>query len=159
YYVAGVYNASANTLDIYVNGVLDNGVLTGVVPSSQAVPALNPTIGKRAGGYYFKGIIDDVRVHNRALLGSGIHSNMKSAVTATPTGHSVLSSSATELESAGLKEMAGAAAHPRGMSLSCGPRTANAGSEVTCDLRTARATTGAIQLSSTSSRVRIPGVV
>ena len=29
YHVAGVYNSAARTLDIYVNGVLDNGVLTG----------------------------------------------------------------------------------------------------------------------------------
>jgi hypothetical protein len=31
YHVAGVYNASARTLDVYVNGVLDNGVLLGAV--------------------------------------------------------------------------------------------------------------------------------
>ena len=35
YHVAGVYNASARTLDIYVNGVLNNGVLVGAVPASQ----------------------------------------------------------------------------------------------------------------------------
>ena len=29
YHVAGVYNAAAGTLDIYVNGVLDNGTLVG----------------------------------------------------------------------------------------------------------------------------------
>src|SRR6185295_15657093 len=32
YHVAGVYNATARTLDIYVNGVLDNGVLSGTIP-------------------------------------------------------------------------------------------------------------------------------
>src|SRR5204863_5502334 len=35
YHVAGVYNAAARTLDIYVNGVLDNGILSGTVPASQ----------------------------------------------------------------------------------------------------------------------------
>src|SRR5207249_313510 len=35
YHVAGVYNAAAQTLDIYVNGVQDNGVLIGTVPASQ----------------------------------------------------------------------------------------------------------------------------
>src|SRR5207245_2258860 len=41
YDVAGVYNATARTLDIYVNGVLDDGLLTGTagtLPES-AVPA------------------------------------------------------------------------------------------------------------------------
>ena len=33
YHVAGVYNATAATLDIYVNGVLNNGVLSGTVPT------------------------------------------------------------------------------------------------------------------------------
>src|SRR5262249_43921003 len=35
YHVAGVYNATSRTLDIYVNGVLDNGVLEGTVPAQQ----------------------------------------------------------------------------------------------------------------------------
>ena len=34
YHVAGVYNAVARTLDIYLNGVLDNGALSGTVPAS-----------------------------------------------------------------------------------------------------------------------------
>src|SRR5882672_3048353 len=34
YHVAGVYNATAGTLDIYVNGVLNNGSLQGTVPAS-----------------------------------------------------------------------------------------------------------------------------
>ena len=35
YHVAGVYNAAARTLDIYVNGVLNNGTLSGTIPASQ----------------------------------------------------------------------------------------------------------------------------
>jgi len=35
YYVAGVYDAAARTLDMYVNGVRDNGILIGTVPASQ----------------------------------------------------------------------------------------------------------------------------
>ena len=67
YHVAGVYNAAARTLDIYVNGVLNNGVLLGTVPAAQIVRNINVNIGRRTGGYHFKGVIDDVRIYNRAL--------------------------------------------------------------------------------------------
>ena len=66
--IHGVYNAQAQTLDIYVNGVLDNGVLRGAVPASQFDPNQNVTgIGCCTGGFYFKGTIDEVRIYNRAL--------------------------------------------------------------------------------------------
>jgi chitodextrinase len=80
YYVAGVYDASAQRLDIYVNGALDNGMLNGTVPTSQFDPNLNVTVGKRSGGYYFQGVIDEVRVYNRALSASEIQSNMNTPV-------------------------------------------------------------------------------
>ncbi len=67
YHVAGVYNAATRALDIYVNGVLDNGVLAGTIPASQTVPSVNVNIGRRSTGFYFAGVIDDVRVYNRAL--------------------------------------------------------------------------------------------
>src|SRR6185369_10474385 len=40
YHVAGVYNAAARTLDIYVNGVLDNGTLLGTIPAAQVNTAV-----------------------------------------------------------------------------------------------------------------------
>ena len=72
-HVAGVYNASARTLDIYVNGVLNNGTLSGTVPASQINSAVNVNIGRRSGGsgYYFNGVIDDVHIYNRALSQAG----------------------------------------------------------------------------------------
>ena len=81
YHVAGVYNAAAQTLDIYVNGVLDDGVMTGIgpltVPASQVNNAgANVTIGRRADGYYFSGVIDEVRVYGRALAPTEIQSDM-----------------------------------------------------------------------------------
>ena len=76
YHVAGVYNPATLTLDIYVNGKLDNGFLRGTVPSSQVIPNLNVNIGRRAAGYYFTGIIDDVRVFDRALSQTEIQSIM-----------------------------------------------------------------------------------
>ena len=83
YHVAGVYNAAAQTLDIYVNGVLDNGVLTGTVPSSHVLPSVNTTIGKRlagSAGYYFNGVIDNLRVYTRALSAAEIQQDMTTPV-------------------------------------------------------------------------------
>jgi chitodextrinase len=76
YHVAGVYDASAQTLDIYVNGVLDNGILSDAVPASQIIAPVNVTIGQRSGGWHFAGVIDDVRVYNRALSASEIFTDM-----------------------------------------------------------------------------------
>lgn len=68
YHVVGVYNASAQTLDIYINGALDNGTLTGSVPTSMGDFTQTVAIGNRAGeNKMFPGVIDDVRIYNRAL--------------------------------------------------------------------------------------------
>ena len=86
YHVAGVYNATAGTLDIYVNGVRDNGVLSGTVPASQVNSTVNVNIGRRSGGLNFNGIIDDVRIYNRALSQQEIQTDMNTPVGApTPT--------------------------------------------------------------------------
>jgi hypothetical protein len=47
YHVAGIFNATARTLDIYVNGALDNGVLSGTVPSAIRASPVNVNIGRR----------------------------------------------------------------------------------------------------------------
>ena len=68
YHVVAVYNASAQTLDIFVNGVIDNGTLSGIVPSSQRSNGAHLVIGKSPNNFSrFKGLIDDVRIYNRAL--------------------------------------------------------------------------------------------
>lgn len=95
YHVAGVYNASAKTLDIYVNGVLDNGVLNGSVPSAQVNSSVNVNIGRRTGGYLFAGLIDEVRIYNRALTAAQVQADMNA-----PVGNPVLPpSSACDLNS------------------------------------------------------------
>src|SRR5207247_9740744 len=76
YYVTGVYNTAAQTLDIYVNGVLDNGALVGTVPGSQVNSAVNVNIGRRSDGFYFDGVIDDVRIYNRPLSQTEIQADM-----------------------------------------------------------------------------------
>jgi fibronectin type 3 domain-containing protein len=80
YHVAAVYNAAAQTMDIYVNGVLDNGVLSGTVPTAQLNAAVNANIGRRTGGYYFIGTIDEVRIYNRALSAIEIQSDMNTPI-------------------------------------------------------------------------------
>jgi len=49
YYVTGVYDATAQTLNVYLNGTLDNGTLTGTITGSQQNTALDVFVGKRAG--------------------------------------------------------------------------------------------------------------
>ena len=82
YHVAGVYDASARTLHIYVNGNLDDGALWGSVPGSISTASVNASIGRRAAGYFIKGVLDDVRVYGRALSQAEIQSDMSTAVTA-----------------------------------------------------------------------------
>ena len=84
YHVAGVYNATARTLDIYVNGVLSNGVLLGTVPAAQTIPAVNVNVGRRTGGYYFNGLIDEVRITDRALTQAEIQADMNTPLGAPP---------------------------------------------------------------------------
>ena len=89
YHVAGVYNAAVQSLDIFVNGVLDDGTLRNVTSSRTGIPAaqvlpngVNANIGRRAGanGFYFIGTIDDVRVYNRALSQAEIQTDMNTPV-------------------------------------------------------------------------------
>jgi chitodextrinase len=80
YHVAGVYDATARTLNIYVNGVLDNGVLRGTVPASQWNAPQNVNLGRRTGGFYFAGTIDEVRLYNRALSQGEIQADMNTPI-------------------------------------------------------------------------------
>ena len=80
YHVASVYNASTRSLDVYVNGVLDSGTLRGTVPTSQILQNVNVNIGRRTGGYYFNGIIDEVRIYNRALLQTEVQTDMNTPI-------------------------------------------------------------------------------
>ena len=76
YHVAGVYDATARTLDIYVNGTRDNGTLLGTIPASQINSSVNVNIGRRTGGFYFNGVIDEVRIYNRPLNAAEIQADM-----------------------------------------------------------------------------------
>jgi hypothetical protein len=79
YHLTGVFDGATRSLNIYVNGVLDNGVLSGTVPASQSNSSKNVNIGQRTGypgSFNFKGTIDEVHVYNRALNGTEIQTDM-----------------------------------------------------------------------------------
>lgn len=63
-HVMMVYNTIS--LDLYFNGVLKDGRLSGTVPSQIRNGAEPFTISKE-NAFYFNGLIDDVRIWNRAL--------------------------------------------------------------------------------------------
>src|SRR5258705_1061719 len=85
YYVTGVYDAAARTLNIYVNGALDNGVLNGTVGTSQRNATVNANLGRRTGGFFIRGTIDDVRLYGRALTPTEILDDMNNPVAAPPS--------------------------------------------------------------------------
>jgi hypothetical protein len=79
YHVAGVYDAAARTLSIYVNGALDNGALVGTVPAAQYNAPYGVNIAQRTGfpgTFNFLGVIDEVHVFDRALTGPEILADM-----------------------------------------------------------------------------------
>ena len=68
-HVVGVYDSVQRTMNIYRNGQLDDGTLTGTVPSSIYDSTTSFRIGNDGNdsGGYFDGKLDDVRIYNRAL--------------------------------------------------------------------------------------------
>ena len=79
YHVAGVYNAEARTLDVYLNGELDNGFLLGSVSSIQRSSREIVCVGKRPGSlkFNFSGLIHSVRIYSFALTKSQIAADMR----------------------------------------------------------------------------------
>jgi hypothetical protein len=86
YNVAGVYDADARTIDVYLNGESDDGILIGNVTSQQHSSREPVYIGRRSdtGGFYFSGLIDDVRIYSRALTQAEIISDMGVNATSAP---------------------------------------------------------------------------
>ena len=89
HHVAGVYDGAAGTLNMYVDGALSNGTLTGSVPSAIYNSTQAIMIGAYNLGGYFNGSIDDVRIYNRVLTAPEITalatgSTASSTATTTP---------------------------------------------------------------------------
>ena len=79
YHVAGVYDATARTLHVYLNGQLNDGTLVGTVPTAQTTSTLNVQLGQRPGlpgTYNFAGTLDEVRLYPRALSQAEIQADM-----------------------------------------------------------------------------------
>src|SRR3954469_14273799 len=78
YHVAGVYDATARTMHVYLNGQPDDGQLSGTVAANQQDSPQDVLIGQRPGwaGFGFNGRIEDVRIYDRALSGSEIQADM-----------------------------------------------------------------------------------
>jgi hypothetical protein len=83
YHVAGVYDAEAQTLDVYLNGELDNGFLLGsVTHAQQSSPRAALYVGRRSDleDFGFVGSIDDVRIYSLALTKTEIAADMRGEV-------------------------------------------------------------------------------
>jgi uncharacterized repeat protein (TIGR01451 family) len=98
YHVAGVYDAAARTVHVYLNGVLDDSTNRAVTPSgSQANSVVNVYIGRRpsGNGYEFQGTIDEVTIYDRALSQSEITAlfNAGALDTEAPTAPTSLTAS------------------------------------------------------------------
>jgi VanZ family protein len=83
YHVAGVFDARARTLIVYLNGQPDNGCVAGTVTDRQTVSSDNVYVGRaaRPAGFEFAGSIDDVRIYSRALSQDEIRADMTAAST------------------------------------------------------------------------------
>jgi len=88
YHVAGVYDAETQTLDVYLNGELDNGVLIGPVGAARRSPREPLLVGRRSDleGFPFTGAIDDVRIYSLALTKAEIVAMMGGASVDRPAG-------------------------------------------------------------------------
>jgi VanZ family protein len=86
YHVAGVYDAAAQTLDVYLNGELDNGVLLGSVRSAQRSSRGAVYVGSRGNStkFNFSGSIAHVRIYSFALTKSQIAADMRGEAVQAP---------------------------------------------------------------------------
>ncbi|MCX6732606.1 MAG: LamG domain-containing protein [Candidatus Roizmanbacteria bacterium] len=72
--VIAVYNSAKPSLDLYLDGILTNGTLTGTLPSAISDTAGAFNIGANAGANFFNGSIDEVFVTADAIDASIIKS-------------------------------------------------------------------------------------
>lgn len=80
YYATGVYNAADSTINVYLDGKLDNGLLIGPVMGAQLPSRANNYIGRRSeDGYGFAGAIGDVRIYSQPLTEADIIADMRAS--------------------------------------------------------------------------------
>lgn len=72
HHVVGVFKAGTN-VDIYIDGLLDNGSLSGSIPSATHGGSTTLKIGKRySSSECIRGFIDDLHIYQRALTAQEI---------------------------------------------------------------------------------------
>ena len=78
YHVAAVFDGEHQRMDVYLNGVLDNGVLVGSVTRMRRTSRASLSVGRRSDlkGFEFIGTLDDVRVYSIALTAPEIVATM-----------------------------------------------------------------------------------
>jgi VanZ family protein len=81
YHVAGVYDAAAQTIDVYLNGKLDNGDLFGFPGAARRSSNTKLYVGTRSdvNSFFFAGVIDDVRLYSAALSRDEIRALVRQA--------------------------------------------------------------------------------
>ena len=91
YHVAGVYDADAQTLDVYLDGKRDSGVLRGTVPVLRRSSREGLYVGRRSdlAGYEFAGVVDEVRIYSSALTEAQIMVDMHGTVVDALAGQPV----------------------------------------------------------------------
>ena len=94
HHVAGVYDADARALNVYLDGRLDNGCQIGDITSRQLPSQSHVLVGRsgRRDGYWFKGDLDDLRIYSRALTPAEIENMVRETArgrtVAGPSEHS-----------------------------------------------------------------------
>jgi len=86
YHLAGVYDAPERTLNVYLNGRLDNGSLESTVTTRQLSTRESLYIGRRSSsrGNEFAGVIDEVRIYSLALPTGDIEAVMRGQAPSLP---------------------------------------------------------------------------
>ena len=94
YHVAGVYDAAARTLDVYLNGALDDGVLLGAVSPAQRSARGAVYVGRRGDTtrFNFSGLMESVRLYSFALTPAQIVAEMHGDAMPAPATAGAVSS-------------------------------------------------------------------
>lgn len=81
YHVAGVYDAEAQTINVYLNGEPDNGFLLGSPSRTRLSARKSLYVGRRndLDGFPFTGLLDDVRIYSLALTKTEVAAVMHGA--------------------------------------------------------------------------------
>ena len=103
YYIAGVYDAEARTLDVYLNGELDSGFLLGRVSGAQRSSRSALYVGRRSDGSGFElaGSVDAVRIYSYPLAKAEIAGDMRGTVVERESAERAATGAIGSAESAG----------------------------------------------------------